>query len=356
MEDEGFVISYTSVQGVIGAGKSTIMKEFSHYIKENGLSIIDYKKGDDFKSDYFLMIAEPLDEWVKPIHSINKKGENVEKYYSMLELFYKNPEKYGFLFQVNAFTSRLKRIVDTLNEVKLDLLEKNATSTFPPIRLHIIAERSLRTDYLFFQNLYESGKIPEIEWTTYQNFFTLICEELVKKENVVIYVNTSPEKCYQRVQERHRKEEVAVEDENCADKDDCGISFDYLKSLTIKHDEMMQELRKDSKNVTIFDVDFDKQMKQDEIRHITNQLMEKLTLHVKGLGLSSSSPLSDSYSYHYYDETTGMVQKRTRENGDKEEEEERPRKKQRYEDVMKNYVLNNEEDDNNCQYQPILIL
>jgi deoxyadenosine/deoxycytidine kinase len=319
---ETLIKNYVSIQGSIGAGKSTMMASIRRYIAENHLSIVeDYDPdSEEIEKDYYLVIDEPLSEWVKEIYSVKRQGESSDllldekEKYSILELFYGNMTKYGFQFQIKAFSSRLTKIIDALNKINKDVL----TSTIKP-RIHIIAERSLRTDRLFFKNLYDSGLVSHLEWTLYSEFFDIICQDVIRKENMVVYVHTSPEKCHERLNKRHRDSEMGAQEKNDqmivslqeklnemekeVEKSDRpfyqqsesfrdtyhkyyealsqrkkksksgggGVTLEYLKTLDKEHDEMMNEL-----TIPVIRVEFDQDMNEKEIDAITADLMNKL--------------------------------------------------------------------------------
>ena len=79
-----------SIEGNIGAGKSTIINQL---IKEN-------------LDPQIIILQEPVDMW----ESVKHEGE------TMLQKFYNDQDKYAFAFQIMAFTTRLKLIKDTINQ------------------------------------------------------------------------------------------------------------------------------------------------------------------------------------------------------------------------------------------------
>jgi deoxyadenosine/deoxycytidine kinase len=224
--------SYISIQGSIGAGKSTLVKSIKRYLDKTP-SFLDTKTGI---THYFILVDEPLDNWTMKIYSIATKNGDQSKKYSLLQLFYQDMKKNGFLFQIGAFTSRLKKIIDTLNEV-LTTTTNVARDKGENVKFHIIAERSLRTDCLFFKNLYDTNVVSQAEWTLYHDFFTVICSHVMKKENLMVYVETDPEKCHKRIDKRDRVEEKGGNDNDNDDDDDdsggpiVGNTFDMMTSL-----------------------------------------------------------------------------------------------------------------------------
>ena len=189
-------VTYTivSIEGNIGSGKSTLLSNLrQHY--ENNSNVV--------------FLKEPVDEWEKI------KDENGE---TILKKFYADQEKYSFPFQMMAYVSRLKVLRDTLKTIKTDIEDKN---------IIIITERSLYTDKMVFAKmLYDSKKIEHVNYQIYLNWFDTFSDEF--PVNRVIYVKTSPDKCYQRIVKRLRTGEE-------------NIPLNYLTSCSIYHDNMLDK-------------------------------------------------------------------------------------------------------------------
>jgi deoxyadenosine/deoxycytidine kinase len=157
-------VKIISIDGNIGSGKSTLMGNLKAYFSDN-------------KNIVFL--KEPVDEW----ETITDENGT-----TILEKFYENPSKYGFSFQIMAYISRLDVI---RKEIK-----KNPNAIF-------ISERSLFTDKLVFAKmLYESGNIELINYKIYLKWFDAFVSDF--SINGVIYVNTEPEICHERILKRAR--------------------------------------------------------------------------------------------------------------------------------------------------------
>jgi len=179
-----------SVEGNIGSGKSSFVKYFEKYIKENTC-------GNDFK-----FIQEPVDEWNNIQDST---GE------SILEKFYANQEEYAFSFQIMAYITRLRKLIHTI--------ETSPDSIY-------ICERSLETDkYVFAKMLYDSGKIREIDWVIYNYWFNTFSDKI--KTNLVVYINTNPVICYERIKSRGRAGEES-------------IPLEYLENCHKYHEEWLE--------------------------------------------------------------------------------------------------------------------
>ena len=184
-----------SIEGNIGAGKSTF------------LSALQNKLGHR-KDVYFLQ--EPIEEW-KLITDENNTN--------ILERFYKDKTKFSFPFQIMAYITRLSNLKKAY---------ENPQCNF------IFTDRSLFTDkHVFTQMLYHDGDINEIEYKIYNRWFL----EFLEFSNTFqfVYLQTSPEKAFERVCKRGRKGE--------------SIPIDYLAKCHEYHEKWLLNM----KNVLLID-------------------------------------------------------------------------------------------------------
>jgi deoxyadenosine/deoxycytidine kinase len=190
-----------SIEGNIGSGKSTLLANLRNYYK-NEANIV--------------FLKEPVDEWEKI------KDENGT---TILEKFYSDQEKYSFPFQMMAYVSRLKVLRDALKNIR----EKDSSNktNINNNKTIIITERSLYTDKMVFAKmLYDSGKIENINYLIYLNWFDTFSEEFPVHK--VVYVKTCAEKCHLRIMKRARDGES-------------NIPLDYLNNCNSYHNNMLDK-------------------------------------------------------------------------------------------------------------------
>jgi deoxyadenosine/deoxycytidine kinase len=200
-----------SIEGNIGSGKSTLLEKLREEYKDN---------------KHVRFLREPVDEWEK----IKDKDGN-----TMLQKFYANQEEYSFAFQMMAYISRLAIIRDTVREI----ININANTEIIDKKFVIITERSLYTDkFVFAKMLYDQGKIEDVKYQIYLNWFDEFAKDF--PVNDVIYVNTDPTKCYERIHKRSRiGEEV--------------IPLAYLEACHKYHNEFLDETTGVKTNKLILD-------------------------------------------------------------------------------------------------------
>jgi len=196
-----------SVEGNIGAGKSTLIEELQE------------KYIDDRR---FLFLLEPVNQWEE---IKDKNGKN------MLQKYYANPKKYAFAFQIMAFQTRLQMLKDAL-----EYIEDEVTT--------IIMERSLDADYhIFAKMLFEEEVMEEVEFQIYFKMAT----DALKEYGVdgMIWLDTDYEECFRRVGKRSREGEGK-------------IGIDYLRKCNEYHVEWLGADTGFVCRIDGSDIDFDK--------------------------------------------------------------------------------------------------
>jgi deoxycitidine kinase len=157
-----------SIEGNIGSGKSTVIE----YLKT-------------LNDSRFVFVDEPVKEWLE---IKDKNGMNA------LDCFYSDQKRNSFCFQILAYITRLKKLMDIIKNNKDKI---------------IITERSIETDRnVFAKMLYEDDYLNSIEWVTYNYWFDTFKD--VSKVDKIIYISATPEKCLERINKRNRVEEEGI--------------------------------------------------------------------------------------------------------------------------------------------------
>ena len=152
------------IEGNIGSGKTELLNK----LNEN----MDCET-----------IKEPVEIW----QTITGNGKNI------LQQFYEEPVRYAYLFQTVVFKTRLQ-VLD-----------------HPQTKSIRFSERSIWTDkYIFGKSCIESKKMNELEKNAYYRWFDWLEQKFFKIPDGIIYLQCSPEKCYERMNKRGRNEESSV--------------------------------------------------------------------------------------------------------------------------------------------------
>lgn len=152
------------------------------------------------------VINEPVNSW----------GDEAQQE-SLLDCFYRDPQRWAFAFQTLVLASRLK-----LHTHEFGLLRGVGA---------VVADRSVLCDkFCFAQNCFEQRFMNEVEWAAYQNVFSWVVPRFVPKPDGIIYLKACPEVCLQRIRKRSRAAEQ-------------GVLLSYLESLDRRHDEWLLHAR-----------------------------------------------------------------------------------------------------------------
>ncbi|XP_042235744.1 deoxynucleoside kinase-like [Homarus americanus] len=168
------------VEGNIGSGKSTLLEYFARFSEVE-------------------LVSECMDDW----RSV--KGEN------LLDLMYKDPERWSYLFQ---------------SYVQMTMAKSHAKPSAMPVKL---MERSIYSArFCFVENMYLSGKMSEAEYLVYCEWFKKMTEYFDCGVDLVVYLRTDPGLVHERAKKRARTEEQA-------------IPLQYFEELHERHEEWICE-------------------------------------------------------------------------------------------------------------------
>ncbi|KAM9063842.1 thymidine kinase 2, mitochondrial [Sarcophilus harrisii] len=154
--------SLICIEGNIASGKTTCLDYFS--------------KMTDIE-----VLTEPVSKWR------NVRGHNP------LGLMYQDASRWGITFQTY---------------VQLTMLDQHTRPQISSLRM---MERSIHSaKYIFVENLYKSGKMPEVDYVVLSEWFDWIVKNIDVSVDLIVYLRTSPEICYERLKMRCREEEKII--------------------------------------------------------------------------------------------------------------------------------------------------
>ena len=186
-----------TIGGNIGCGKSTVIQQ----LKNNYPS--------------FLVYQEPIENWG-----------------SWLDLFYTDPNKHAFGFQMKVFLEFMYPIKD--ND-KIVITERSPYDSL----------------YIFSKTLKDNGTMSYMEY----NLFYEYLQKFGWKPDVYIYMRIDPELCFKRIKERSR---------GC----ECGITLKYLQQLHNAHEAYIKLLKDLSTEVHEIDAVNDKEQVYTDIENM----------------------------------------------------------------------------------------
>lgn len=187
---------FVSLEGNIGAGKSTLISCFKQFVKDNQIHDIHF-------------CDEPLDLWTN--YYVDKSNRGIFDYY------YHDPSRWAFTFQFIAMKTRY----DTYTK---------ALKSLDHFRDHVfVFERSIFADYIFAKILYSRECMNDIEYKIYTDWFDFFYRQLEKPfgGQKYVYIDTTPEECLNRIHQRNRKSEE-------------NIDLPFLQQLTGLHQQWFQ--------------------------------------------------------------------------------------------------------------------
>lgn len=182
------------VEGNIGAGKTT----FLNYMARNGNVQI---------------FPEAIEKWT------NLNGIN------LLECMYENPAKWSYTFQSYALLTHLENHL-SIFEKDIKLMERSIYST-----RYCFCEA-----FLLEQNMEKASYEVLVKWFKY-------AEKLIQNQiDLFIYLRTTPEVVYDRIQKRNRSEEKTV-------------PFDYILRLHNLYEAWLIDKQTTQNKIPVFILD-----------------------------------------------------------------------------------------------------
>ncbi|XP_053305127.1 thymidine kinase 2, mitochondrial [Spea bombifrons] len=204
------------VEGNIASGKTSCLEYFSNTANLE-------------------VMKEPVDKWR------NVRGHNP------LALMYQDPSRWGLTLQTY---------------VQLTMLDVHTKPTTCPVKM---MERSVYSaKHIFVENLYRSGKMPEVDYVVLSEWFEWITKNLDLSVDLIVYLKTSPETCYERLRRRCREEEKV-------------IPLEYLHAIHRLHEEWLIGQTSFPVPAPVLVIDADKNL-EEMIRHYEDNRRKILSM------------------------------------------------------------------------------
>ena len=162
---------------------------------------------------------------------------------------YEDPKRWSFMFQSYVYLTRAQQ-------------HANISSTKPIS----IMERSLfSSSYCFTENSYRNGYLTDAEYAALSEWFNSLidCPKFNFQVDQIVYLRTSPEIAYERIQKRSRSAEA-------------NVKFSYIKDLHELYEDWLirQTKFKLSAPVTIIDANQDLEIISDPYNELGRQLLD----------------------------------------------------------------------------------
>jgi len=175
-----------SIEGNIGAGKTTLINQLAEELIKNNTKVI--------------IAPEPIEQWTNIYVLGSSTGQ-----FNILEAMYENPKKYCFPFQIWADYTKEKTYKKAIESADDDTI--------------VLLERTLETNKEIFTRSHLAEGFINNELF---DIYSILHENTLKTANInyrlIVYANTTPTKCIERIKKRGRQGEEKV-------------NIDYIKKL-----------------------------------------------------------------------------------------------------------------------------
>jgi deoxyadenosine/deoxycytidine kinase len=219
-----------SVEAAIGSGKSSLLKVLEGTIGAGG---------------GWVVVQELVDQW-----------RCIGGQHNLLEAYYTDQERHAFSFQVNCVLSRIKSLQEALNAA-------------PESAEVVILERCWHSDRnTFGLMLHETGKISDLEWAVYEDYYQFATESAPAVDGH-IYLVAGTETCMDRLRRRNRSEEA-------------GVTADYQARLVQCHEDWLRKLPEDK----VCRINVDEEFIKDQAN--ADRIVQKIGEFIKHLVRSKS--------------------------------------------------------------------
>ncbi len=229
------------LEGNIGAGKSTFLKLIGQQIPEIKTSL------------------EPVTDWEQAVY-----GK------SLLANFYQEPKRWAYTFETLTMICRVQDYLKEQTDGQPKIIERSVYSGF----------------YCFALNSYTEGYLTDLEWSIYQEWFSMLVPQKCIPPRGFIYLRVSPEVAYERIKKRNRHAEKTM-------------SLAYLKLIHQRHESFL--IRKEGilphlRRIPVLILDCDDEFENNETQ-LQNHI-DQVKLFLGQTGTLITAPYSQSPQTH----------------------------------------------------------
>lgn len=200
-----------SLEGNIAAGKTTLLAAL-----------------EKITNGHILTVAEKVDEW-------RFMGQNRD--INCLDLVYRDPSRYYFVFQMNVQNSRYRCISNAVRQAKANVQKGDSNA----LRI-ILTERDIRTAPMIFgKHAFKEGYLEKIHLEVLIDTVNVLHQKYEAK--LLIYMRTSVDECFNRKNKRDRKEERDA------------VTYDLLQKLHDLHEKFFKSALAANEGQIVYDHD-----------------------------------------------------------------------------------------------------
>lgn len=193
------------VEGNIGAGKSTLINSLAEY-------------------DFIQVHQEPVGKW-----------QNLNDF-NLLDMIYRDPNKYAFMFQSYVMLTMLQRHLTEFDKDKINVMERSVLSV----------------KHCFIQASIENRTIEQPFAEVLQQWFNFAQSNFQIEPDLIVYLRTNPENLIRRIKQRGRKEEQ-------------NINVEFLQQLHQLHENWLQAM---TNKLNILTIDADAKLNEETFQQI----------------------------------------------------------------------------------------
>ena len=205
-----------SLEGNMGCGKEFFLKFLNKYFKDS----LSYT-------------GEQVCTW---------ENEN------LIKDFYKDQKRWSFLMEITSVTKKIKNVTNFINNEKNEI---------------IVSSRCTSSDkYCFLEALYQCGNVTNKEKSIFCEIFNLL---KMPKINVIIYLKSDVNSCFERILNKRRE---------CEKK----ITFEFINKLHHCYENWIKMLKENNVHVITIDmeenmsIDGDEQIQENILKILLNDL------------------------------------------------------------------------------------